>query len=55
MIAAWFGTPVEELGKDELLEVIAHLGKEVQQLREDRDRWRRAGDPLKYLLQEETK
>ncbi len=45
----WMGRPVKELTREELLEVVEYCGRQVQELREQRDKWRAAGDPLKYL------
>lgn len=49
-VSMWMGRQMTELTRDELLEVIDYCGKEIQQLREDRDRWMRAADPVKYLM-----
>lgn len=46
------GRDLRDLSKEELLEVIDYLGSEMRSLREDRDRWFKAGDVVKYLLQE---
>lgn len=49
-IGMWKGQKIEELTREELLEVVRFCGEELQQLREDRARWRDAADPLKYLM-----
>lgn len=48
--AYWMGRLVTELTREELLEAINHVSNEIRQLRADRDRWFKAGDPLKYLM-----
>jgi len=37
MIGTWFGKDIETLNKEELLEVIKHLGKELQEIKNERD------------------
>lgn len=49
-VSSWMGIPVDQLDKDELIKVVEWCGQEIQRLQKDRDRWRDAGDPLKYLL-----
>ncbi len=38
----WMGRPVKELTREELLEVVEYCGRQVQELREQRDKWRAA-------------
>lgn len=49
-ILSWKGTPINELTREELIEVINYCGDEIKKLREDRNRWFEAGDPIKYLM-----
>jgi hypothetical protein len=49
-ISLWMGRPMDELTREELLDVIAYCGCEIQSLRGDRDRWRQSGDAIKYLM-----
>jgi len=51
MESSWKGTPISELSRKELIEVVEWLGVEMLRLRKDRNRWRTAGDPLEYLKQ----
>jgi hypothetical protein len=44
------GRPIEELTREELLEVVEWLWGDIQSLRSDRDRWRESGDAIKYML-----
>lgn len=48
-VALWFGKPVDQLNRDRLLEMVKYCGDEIKRLREDRDRWAKAGDISKYL------
>ena len=50
MVTTWRGRPIQELDKDELIQLIEYCGEEIKYLRKDRDRWRKAGDSLKYLM-----
>lgn len=49
-VSCWMGRPITELSREELLKVVEHCGEEIQRLQHDRDRWFRAGDPIKYLM-----
>ena len=49
MVSLWYGVPLNELTNEQLHDVVAYLGRENRELRLDRDRWKRAGDPVKYL------
>ena len=49
-VTLWMGQRVEELDKTKLLDVVAHCMAEIEALRTDRDRWKAAGDTIKYLL-----
>ncbi len=49
-IGTWKGRDFNELSREELLDVIEYLGKELKEVREDRDRWFEAGDVVKYLM-----
>ena len=51
MESSWKGTPISELSRKELIEVVEWLGVEMLRLRKDRDRWFAAGDPLEYMKQ----
>ncbi|MFN7610083.1 MAG: hypothetical protein ACK5QX_03975 [bacterium] len=50
LVSTWFGRPIDELTREELLEVVEWCGREILSLRADRDRWRESGDSLKYLM-----
>lgn len=50
LVSYWKGRPVDELTREELLEVVEWCGREIEFLRADRDRWRSSGDSLKYLM-----
>lgn len=50
-VIMWMDRRIEDLDREELLEVVRFLASENQELRKQVDRWRAAGDPLKYLLQ----
>jgi hypothetical protein len=41
---------MDELTREELLEVVEWCGREIKSLRGDRDRWMQSGDALKYLM-----
>ena len=51
-ISMWMGKPIDTLSREEMLEVINYSCNEIQRLTKDRDRWFRAGDPIKYLMEE---
>lgn len=50
----WYGKPITKLDKAELIEALEWCGKEIQYLQKDRDRWMRAGDSSKYLMDKES-
>jgi hypothetical protein len=47
----WMGRPIDELTREELLDVVEYCRKEIQRLQEDRDRWRNSGSSLAYLAE----
>ena len=49
-VSMWKGRKMEDLTRDELLEVVEWCGQEILRLQEDRDRWFKAGDPIKYMM-----
>lgn len=50
LVSQWMGRPMDELTREELLEVVEWCGRDIERLRGDRDRWRESGDALKYLM-----
>jgi len=49
-IGYWFGEPISTMEREELLEVIKFLCKDLERERKDRDNYREAkGDILKYM------
>jgi hypothetical protein len=50
LFSAWMGRPINELTREELLEVVEWCGREIQNLRSDRDRWRESGSSINYLM-----
>ena len=50
-IGTWKGQQIEELTREELLEVVAYIGEELADVYKDRRKWQAAADPLKYLSQ----
>jgi hypothetical protein len=50
LVSRWMGRPMDELTREELLEVVEWCGREIKSLRGDRDRWMQSGDALKYLM-----
>jgi len=52
LVSQWMGRPMDELTREELLEVVEWCGREIEHLRGDRDRWMQSGDALKYLMAE---
>ena len=48
-VSAWKGVPITELSREELIEVIEYCGKEIIELRRDRDAWLKCGDVAEYL------
>jgi hypothetical protein len=53
-ISTWYGRPVNELSREELLQVVEYCGTEIQKLTTDRNRWMQSGDPVKYLMADAT-
>lgn len=51
MIGYWKGQPIEELTREQLLEVVLAIGEELKEAYADGRRWQAAADPLKYLSQ----
>lgn len=49
-VSRWMGRPVDELTREELLQVVEWCGREIQSLRSDRDRLLRGSDAIKYLM-----
>jgi hypothetical protein len=49
-ISTWYGRPVHDLSREELLQVVEYCGAEIQNLTADRNRWMQSGDPVKYLM-----
>ena len=49
-VSRWMGRPMDELTREELLDVAEWCGREIDYLRGDRDRWRESGDALTYLM-----
>jgi hypothetical protein len=49
-VTTWFGQPVEELPREDLLKVVAWCGEEIKKLRTDRERWKASGSSLGYLM-----
>ena len=49
-MGSWMGTPIEDLSKDELIEVVRQLGGEVLLQRKDLARWMKCGDAAQYLI-----
>jgi hypothetical protein len=50
LVSRWMGRPMDELTREELLEVVEWCWREIESLRGDRDRWMQSGDALKYLM-----
>ena len=50
LVSRWMGRSMDELTREELLEVVEWCGREIERLRGDRDRWMQSGDALKYLM-----
>jgi hypothetical protein len=53
-MSTWCGRPVNELSREELLQVVEYCGAEIQKLTTDRNRWMQSGDPVKYLMADAT-
>jgi hypothetical protein len=51
-IVTWKGCLIETLSREELIEAVNWLSREMQTLREDRDRWSQSGDVIKYMLKQ---
>lgn len=51
LVTTWLGQKLSDLSKQELIEALEYAVKEIEKLRQDRDRWRNSGDPLKYLME----
>jgi hypothetical protein len=50
MIHTWKGKEIDTLSREELIEAVNWFSREMQTLREDRDRWRQSGSAIKYML-----
>ncbi len=48
-VVMYMGKLIEECSHEELIECINYCAKENRELREDRDKWMKAGDAIKYL------
>lgn len=51
MIGYWKGQPIEELTREQLLEIVLVIGEDLKEAYENGRRWQAAADPLKYLAQ----
>jgi len=49
-IVTWMGENLKDLSKEELIKVVEYLAKQMEDLRQDRDRWRKSGNALEYLM-----
>ncbi len=49
-VGTWFGKPIEDLDRNELLKIIKHLSDLCEELKVDRDLWKTTGDVTKYLI-----
>lgn len=49
-VSTWMGKPIDDLSREELIEVVNYCGNEIQRLTKDRNRWMKAGDSIKYLM-----
>lgn len=54
-VSLWQGTPVSELTRSELVDALDWCAGEIERTRVDRDRWRKAGDAAKYLLDRDSR
>lgn len=54
IVSTWYGVPIDELEKEELINCINFLSAEIKRLEIERNRWRDAGDPIEYLKQSEN-
>ena len=50
MVSMWKGQPIEDLTREELIEALNWCAQEIQEQREDKSRWMKAADPIKYLM-----
>lgn len=55
LVSTWKGRPMHDLSREELLEVVQWCGQEIQNLQADRLRWKKAADPIKYLMAGDTR
>ena len=53
-VSLWMDRPLTDLTKEELIDVVEQLGRELVAQREDKARWMRAGDAAKYLMDKQT-
>ena len=49
----WYGKPLSDLTKEELIQALEQVGAELVAQRADKARWMRAADPLKYLMEKQ--
>jgi len=49
-VTTWMGKNLEDLSKEELIKVVEYCAKQMEDLRQDRDRWRKSGNALQYLM-----
>ena len=49
-IGFWRGEKIEELDKPVLLDIIEHLGDELESIRRDRRLWMKSGNALDYMV-----
>ena len=50
MVSTWKGQRIEDLSREELIEAINWLASELDEQRNDKARWMKAADPIKYLM-----
>ena len=55
MIHTWKGKPIAALSREELIEVVNWLVRELETLREDRNAWMKRGSAVQYMLQKDIK
>jgi hypothetical protein len=55
MTDTWKGKEIDTLSREELIEIINWLRREVEALREDRNAWMRSGSAVKYMFQKQNK
>ena len=46
----WMGQTLESLPRKELINALEYCAEQIENLRQDRDKWRESADPLKYLM-----